>query len=216
MAREQIPEATIQRLPAYLRCLLQFQEDRRPVVNSVDIASICGTNAAQVRKDLSYLGELGTRGIGYDVEALIAHMSRVLGITERRRAAIVGYGRLGGALLGYSGFPERGFQIVAVFDADPDKIGASVCAAESATPLEVLSVDELERGLADSGAEIAIMATPARVTQQLTDRVVAAGVKAVLNLAPVLLTVPDDVVVRQVCLSTDLQVLSFHLARAAL
>ena len=216
MAREQIPEATIQRLPAYLRCLLEFQEERRPVVNSVDIASICGTNAAQVRKDFSYLGELGTRGIGYDVKALIAHISKVLGITERRRAAIIGYGRLGGALVGYSGFAERGFQIVAVFDADPEKVGTPVRAAESTTLLEVLPVDDLERGLAGSGAEIAIMTTPARVTQELADRVVAAGVKAILNLAPVLLTVPDDVVVRQVCLSTDLQVLSFHLARGAL
>lgn len=216
MVRTQIPDATIQRLPAYLRCLLQYQEDRKPVVSSVDIADICGTNAAQVRKDLSYLGELGTRGIGYDVEALIAHVSKVLGITERRRVAIVGYGRLGGALLGYSGFPERGFQTVAVFDADPEKIGTSVCAAESTTPLEVRPVDDLERGLVESGVEIAIMATPARVSQQLADRVVAAGVKAILNLAPVLLTVPDDVVVRQVCLSTDLQVLSFHLARGAL
>lgn len=216
MAREQIPETTIQRLPAYLRCLLQLQEDRRPLVHSVDIAGVCGTNAAQVRKDLSYLGELGTRGIGYDVEALISHISGVLGITERRRAAIVGFGQLGGALLGYPGFPERGFEIVAVFDADPEKIGTTVRAAGAEEALTVRSVDDLETGLAETGTEIVILATPGRVTQELADRLVAAGIKAILNLAPVPLAVPDDVAVRQVCMSTDLQVLSFHLARSAL
>jgi redox-sensing transcriptional repressor len=210
MRREQIPETTIQRLPAYLRCLLQFQEARRPVVSSVELAESCGTNAAQVRKDLSYLGELGTRGIGYDVEALIGHVSTVLGITEKRRAAIVGFGHFGSALLGYTGFPERGFDIIAVFDSDPAKVGTG------AASLTVSSIDDLERVLVERGVEIVIFATPAEVTQALAERAVAAGVKAVLNLAPVRLVLPDDVAVRQVCLSTDLQVLSFHLAQNAL
>lgn len=207
MRREQVPETTIQRLPAYLRCLLQFQESRQPIVSSVELAESCGTNAAQVRKDLSYLGELGTRGIGYDVEALIAHVSHVLGITEMRRAAIVGFGRLGGALLGYSGFPERGFDIVAVFDADPAKIGMPAGA------LTVSPVDDLETVLVERGVEIVMFATPAAATQALAERAVRAGVRALLNLAPIRLVLPDDVAVRQVCLSTDLQVLSFHLAQ---
>jgi redox-sensing transcriptional repressor len=216
MEREIVPNTTIQRLPGYLRCLLEAQEQRMPVVNSVQLAEMCGSNAAQVRKDLSYLGELGTRGIGYDVEALISHISSVLGITERRRAALIGFGRFGGALLGYSGFPERGFEIVAVIDADPDKIGTQVEAAGGTEPLTITSVADLEQTLAETGADIAIMATPARVTQQLADRVIAAGVHAILNLAPVRLVAPDGVAVRQVCLSTDLQVLSFHLARHSL
>ena len=203
----QIPHTTIQRLPAYLRCLLQAQAHQMPLVNSTSIAEMCGTNAAQVRKDFSYLGELGTRGIGYDVGELIGHMSRVLGIAERRKAAIVGFGKLGGALLGYSGFGERGFEIVAVFDNDPAKIGTS------AGGLVVQSMNDVERILREEEVEIAIIATPASATQQAADKVVAADVKAILNLAPVLLNVPEDVAVRQVCLSTDLQILSFHLAQ---
>ncbi len=202
-----VPGATIQRLPAYLRCLLQAQTNQMPLVNSGSIAEMCGTNAAQVRKDFSYLGELGTRGIGYDVGELIGHISRVLGIVERRRAAIIGFGKLGGALFGYSGFGERGFEIVALFDADPDKIGTTAGA------LTVSGMDEVESVLRGQGVEIVILATPAAVTQSAADAVVSAGVKAILNLAPVSLSVPDDVAVRQVCLSTDLQILSFHLAQ---
>ncbi|MBN1192242.1 MAG: redox-sensing transcriptional repressor Rex [Coriobacteriia bacterium] len=210
MERAGIPATTIQRLPLYLRCLLQAEEQRIPLVNSGTLAEMCGTNAAQIRKDLSYLGELGTRGIGYEVRALIEHISAVLGITERRRAVLVGFGRFGGALLGYPGFAERGFDIVAVFDSDPDKIGVSVGG------LTVLSVDELEGVLQATGAEIAIMTTPGDVTQELADRLVRAGVRGILNLAPVRLVVPEGVAVRQVCLSTDLQVLSFHLAQNTL
>jgi redox-sensing transcriptional repressor len=213
MERQNVPQTTIQRLPAYLRCLLQAQEQRMPVVNSVELAEMCGTNAAQVRKDLSYLGELGTRGIGYDVKALIAHISSVLGITERRRAAVIGYGRFGGALLGYSGFAERGFEIVAVVDADPAKVGTLVRTPSG--EIAVSAIDDLERVMQEAGVEIAILATPASVTQGMADRLVAAGVRAILNLAPVRLVVPEGIAVRQVCLSTDLQVLSFHLAQNA-
>lgn len=202
-----VPGATIQRLPAYLRCLLQAQTNQMPLVNSGSIAEMCGTNAAQVRKDFSYLGELGTRGIGYDVAELIGHISRVLGIVERRRAAIIGFGKLGGALFGYSGFGERGFEIVALFDADSGKIGTTAGA------LTISGMDEVESVLRGQGVEIVILATPAAVTQSAADAVVSAGVKAILNLAPVSLSVPDDVAVRQVCLSTDLQILSFHLAQ---
>lgn len=203
----QIPQSTIQRLPVYLRCLLQAQAVRMPLINSIGIAEMCGTNAAQVRKDLSCLGELGIRGTGYDVAELIGHISRVLGITERRRAAIVGFGKLGGALLGYSGFGERGFEIVAVFDVDPAKIGTV------AGNLVVRSFDELEIVLAEEEVEIVIMATPPAASQAVASRIVAAGVRAILNLAPVNLDVPEGVIVRQVCLSTDLQILSFYLAQ---
>ncbi len=208
--RAGIPETTIQRLPLYLRCLLEAQSQRMPLVNSAVLAEMCGTNAAQVRKDFSYLGELGTRGIGYDVNALVAHISSVLGITESRRAVLVGYGRFGSALLGYPGFADRGFEIVAVLDSDPAKVGTEVAG------VTVADVRDLEDVVRASGAQIAILATPAPVTQELADRLVGAGIRGMLNLAPVRLTVLEGVAVRQVCLSTELQVLSFHLAQNAL
>ncbi|MDO8848063.1 MAG: redox-sensing transcriptional repressor Rex [Coriobacteriia bacterium] len=208
--RAGIPETTIQRLPMYLRCLLDAQSQRLPLVNSAVLAEMCGTNAAQIRKDFSYLGELGTRGIGYDVDALIVYISRVLGIDELRRVVLVGYGRFGSALLGYPGFTERGFEIVAVLDADPAKIGTL------AGDVAISDVADLEDVVVATGAEIAVLATPAPATQALADRLVRAGIRGVLNLAPVRLTVPDDVSVRHVCLSTELQVLSFHLAQKAL
>jgi redox-sensing transcriptional repressor len=205
-----IPSTTIERLPMYLRCLLEAQPQRMPLVNSQILADMCGTNAAQVRKDFSYLGELGTRGIGYDVNALVAHISSVLGITELRRAILVGCGRFGSALLGYPGFAERGFEIVAVLDADQGKVGTQ------ADGVTVTDVADLEDVVAGSGAEIAILATPARAAQAVVDRLVGAGIRGILNLAPVRLSVPEGVAVRQVCLSTELQVLSFYLAQKAL
>jgi redox-sensing transcriptional repressor len=205
-----IPGTTIERMPMYLRCLLEAQSQRMPLVNSQILAEMCGTNAAQVRKDFSYLGELGSRGIGYDVNALVSHISAVLGITELRRAVLVGYGRFGSALLGYPGFAERGFEIVAVLDVDPAKIGTE------AGRVVVSDVADLEDVIDASGAEIAILATPAKVTQAVADRLVGAGIRGILNLAPVRLSVPDGVSVRQVCLSTELQILSFHLAQNAL
>jgi redox-sensing transcriptional repressor len=203
----QVPPATIQRLPIYLRCLLQAETDRMPVISSGEIAAMSGTNAAQVRKDLSFLGELGTRGVGYDVQEMIGHFSRVLGVTEHRRVALVGFGKLGGALLGYTGFKERGFQIVAVFDSDPAKVGTE------SRGLTVLPIDDLEEVLKAEDVEILIITTPAAAVQAVADRAVAAGIKAILNMAPTGINAPDDVTVRQVCISTDLQVLSFHLAR---
>jgi redox-sensing transcriptional repressor len=205
MAR--VPEQTINRLPIYLRCLYRAQTLGMPVINSLGLSQMAGTNAAQVRKDLSHLGELGTRGIGYDVDELIGHISQVLGLTESRRAAIIGYGRLGGALLSYAAFRDRGFDIVAVFDADHSRVGMP------AGSLRVRSMYELEAAIKDLGIEIVMLATPAIAAQQVADRVIAAGVRAILNFAPVILEVPDDVMVRQVDLAVELQVLSFHLAR---
>jgi len=206
---DHVPDQTINRLPIYLRCLNQARAVGIAVVNSLQLAQMAGTNAAQVRKDLSYLGELGTRGIGYDVEALIAHIADVLGLTEKRRVAIVGYGRLGGALHGYRGLADRGFDIVAVFDDDPAKIGAK------AGELTVASMATLERDLRDLGVEIVILTTPTYVAQEVAERVAAAGVRAIMNFTYALLDVPEGVKVRPVDLSVELQVLSFYLARSS-
>lgn len=205
MSQSSVPPTTVARLPVYLRCLLQAQSQRTAVINSVGIAEMAGTNAAQVRKDLSYLGEYGTRGIGYEVDELTAHLMRWLGITEHRRAAIVGFGRLGSALQGYGGFSERGFNIVAVLDADPDKIGAEAGALVVEALSDVEAVFERER------VEIVIVTVPARAAQAVADAVVRAGAKAILNFAPVRLEVPNDVVVRQADVAAELQILSFHL-----
>ena len=204
---EHVPDQTINRLPIYLRCLNQARAVGIAVVNSLQLAQMAGTNAAQVRKDLSYLGELGTRGIGYDVEALIAHISDVLGLTEKRRVAIVGYGRLGGALHGYRGLADRGFDVVAVFDDDPAKVGTVD------GDLTIASIDDLERGLAELDVEIVILTTPTFVAQEIAERVAAAGVRAIMNFTYARLELPEEVKVRPVDLSVELQVLSFYLAR---
>jgi redox-sensing transcriptional repressor len=206
---DRVPDQTINRLPIYLRCLNQARVVGIAVVNSLQLAQMAGTNAAQVRKDLSYLGELGTRGIGYDVEALIAHIADVLGLTEKRRVAIVGYGRLGGALHGYRGLADRGFDIVAVFDDDPAKIGTK------AGELTVASMDTLERDLRDLDVEIVILTTPTYVAQEVAERVAAAGVRAIMNFTYALLDLPEGVKVRPVDLSVELQVLSFYLGRSS-
>jgi redox-sensing transcriptional repressor len=204
-----VPDQTINRLPIYLRCLVQARALDIAVMNSHQLAQMAGTNAAQVRKDLSYLGELGTRGIGYDVEALVAHISHVLGVTDKRRVAIVGYGRLGGALHGYRGLADRGFEIVAVFDDDVAKIGTR------AGDLTVSSIETLERELQDLGVEIVILTTPTFVAQETAERVAAAGVRAIMNFTYARLELPEEVKVRPVDLSVELQVLSFHLARTS-
>ena len=205
MASPKVPPTTVQRLPLYLRCLVQASAMHMPVVNSLQIAEMAGTNAAQVRKDLSYLGEFGTRGVGYDVDSLITHLSKQLGLTESRRVAIVGFGRLGSALQSYPGFEERHMRVVAVFDADPAKIGTQV------DGVTVESVDDLEVVVKQTDVEIAILAVPGAFAQDIADRLVAAGVRAIMNFAPVRLHVPEGVEVRQADLAGELQVLSFHL-----
>lgn len=202
-----IPPTTIQRLPLYLRCLTEAQAQRIGVINSVGIAEMAGTNAAQVRKDLSYLGELGTRGIGYDVDGLIAHLSRRLGLTKTRRIGIAGYGKLGGALVTYGGFQDRGFDVVAVFDSDSDKIGTEVIDG-----LRVDDISSLEQVAAEREIEILIIATPSAEAQSVATRAAGTGIHAVLNFAPVQLELPSRVAVRQADLSTELQILSFYLA----
>lgn len=201
-----VPATTVQRLPLYLRCLIRLQSQRIDVANSVMIAELAGTNAAQVRKDLSYLGEYGIRGLGYDVDELITHLTGWLGLKSPRNVAIIGYGRLGSALQGYGGFQDRGFTISAVFDVDDSKIGTMIDEGIFVEPL-----DRLEEIVEKQGIEIAILAVPAYAAQEVADRLVRAGIKALLNFAPVRLDVPADVAVRQADVAGELQILSYHL-----
>src|SRR5437879_2847900 len=202
-----IPEATVARLPLYYRALVEMAEQRIPTVSSERLAEMAGVNAAKVRKDFSYLGSYGTRGVGYDVEYLLFQISRELGLTQDWPVVIVGIGNLGHALANYKGFSERGFRVAALVDSDPNKHG------EVVGDLRVRGLDELSDVVAEAGIAIGIIATPASVAQDVADRLVAAGVTSILNFAPAVLSVPDDVSLRKVDLSIELQILSYYQQR---
>jgi len=202
--RARIPEATVTRLPVYLRSLLELASDQVSTVSSERLAELSGVNAAKVRKDLSYLGSYGTRGVGYDVGFLVDQVGRELGTTRDWPVVIVGLGNLGRALANYHGFGTRGFRVAALVDADPSLIG------ESIGELTVVSIDELESVVTQGQVAVGILATTAGSAQEVADRLVSAGVRSILNFAPVLLSVPTGVSLRNVDLSMELQVLTFY------
>ncbi|MDQ4096896.1 MAG: redox-sensing transcriptional repressor Rex [Actinomycetota bacterium] len=202
-----IPEATVARLPVYLRSLVEVAESKTATISSERLAEMAGVNAAKVRKDLSYLGSYGTRGVGYDVEYLLFQINRVLGLTQHWPVVIVGIGNLGHALANYRGFSARGFRIAALVDADRSKLG------EMVSGLRVRSVDDLPAIAAEEGLAIGIIATPAGAAQDVADRLVAAGVRSILNFAPAVITVPRGVFLRKVDLSIELQILAFYQQR---
>ncbi|GIH64067.1 MULTISPECIES: redox-sensing transcriptional repressor Rex [Microbispora] len=204
-----IPDATVARLPLYLRALNGMAERGTATVSSEDLALAAGVNSAKLRKDLSHLGSYGTRGVGYDVQYLIYQISRELGLTQDWAVAIVGVGNLGRALANYGGFASRGFRIAGLLDADPHVVGDRIAG------LVVEHADELESVIKKRGVSIVVIATPATAAQQVCDRVIAAGVTSILNFAPVVLAVPDGVDVRKVDLSIELQILAFHEQRKA-
>ena len=205
-----IPEATVARLPVYLRALIALSERGIETCSSESLASAAGVNSAKLRKDLSYLGSYGTRGVGYDVEYLRYQIAREIGVTQDWPVIIVGIGNLGHALARYSGFTSRGFRIVALLDNDPARHG------ERLGELEIRGYDELETLVAHHGIAIGVIATPADAAQGVCDRLVAAGVTSILNFAPTVLAVPDGVDVRKVDLSIELQILAYHEQRKAL
>lgn len=199
-----VPEATVARLPLYLRTLTGLAERGTARVSSGELAAAAGVGSAKLRKDLSYLGSYGTRGVGYDVDRLVAQISRELGLTQDRPVVIVGVGNLGHALANYGGFLSRGFRICGLVDADPALAGQEVAGTRVRPPAE------LEQIVAGAGPCIGVIATPAAAAQDVCDRLVAAGVRSILNFAPVVLAVPDGVDVRKVDLSVELQILAFH------
>ena len=202
-----IPEATVARLPLYYRALVEMAEQRIPTVSSERLAELAGVNAAKVRKDFSYLGSYGTRGVGYDVEYLLFQISRELGLTQDWPVVIVGIGNLGAALANYRGFSARGFRIVALVDADPAKCGKEVGG------LTVEPLRDLPRIVAERDVAIGIIATPAAAAQEVAELLVSAGVTSVLNFAPIVIAVPAGVSLRKVDLSIELQILSFYQQR---
>jgi redox-sensing transcriptional repressor len=208
-AERDIPDATIARLPVYLRALATLSEHDVTTVSSEELAGAAGVNSAKLRKDLSYLGTYGTRGVGYDVDYLRYQIAREIGLTQDWSVVIVGIGNLGHALAKYSGFASRGFRIVALLDSDPARIGDRV------GDLEISALEDLDDIVAQSAVAIGVIATPAEAAQEVCDRLVACGVSSVLNFAPAVLTVPEHVDVRKVDLSIELQILAYHEQRKA-
>lgn len=199
-----LPEATVARLPEYLRALHHLAETGHDTVSSEGLASAAGVNSAKLRKDLSHLGSYGTRGVGYDIEPLVGQIEYILGLNMRRAVALVGVGNLGHALAGYAGFASRGFRIAALFDADLTRVG------ELINGIAVRHIADIPEVVKTEAISIAVLATPAGAAQAVADQLVAAGVTSILNFAPVVLNVPEQVDVRKVDLAVELQILSFH------
>ena len=202
-----IPEMTIRRLSVYTRCLLQLEEDGVKTVSSTELAERFSLNSAQVRKDLAYFGEFGVRGIGYYVSGLKAELQRILVLDREWAVALVGFGNLGSALFHYKGFGRQGFRIALVIDDDPAKIGREI------DSVPIVSSRDIAREIKARGIQIAIVAVPSEAAQTVTEQLVAAGIKAVLNFAPTRLRVTRDVRLKNVDLSIELEALSFYLAK---
>ena len=197
-----ISRATVARLPHYLR-LLEDKETGETISSDL-LAEAAGVNAANVRRDLSDLGFQGTRGVGYSVPDLRARIRRELGIESRRKVAIIGAGNLGTALARYAGLAKRGFDVVAIYDVDNDRIG------ELIGDIEVRDMAVMPSNCESGLFDMAILAVPARAAQSAAESLVEAGIRSLLNFAPTRVAVPDDVAVRQVDLSTELQILSYY------
>ncbi|HBP66188.1 MAG TPA: redox-sensing transcriptional repressor Rex [Desulfosporosinus sp.] len=199
-----IPEATIIRLSVYSRHLTEV--DRKGIIttSSGDIAEGVGVSPAQVRKDLAYFGEFGTRGVGYNVKDLRQHILRILGLSVDWSVCLVGAGNLGLALSTYKGFRERGFIITSIFDSDPKKVGTMI------GNVEILPINQLQEVGKQNRTQIGIVAVPAAAAQEIVDQMIEMKVKAILNFAPVVLNVPPEIELRNVDLAVNLEVLTFN------
>ncbi len=202
-SRRGVPDATVARLPGYLRALTALADDGVVSVSSEELSTLAGVGPAKLRKDLSHLGSYGVRGVGYDVTMLAAEITEVLGLARDWPVAIIGMGNLGRALAAYRGFATRGFKVVAVLDHDERLVGLR------AAGLVVQAMADLPALVREQGLAIGVIATPPESAQDVSDQLVAAGVRSILNFAPVVLSVPGGVDVRKVDLGTELQILAF-------
>jgi redox-sensing transcriptional repressor len=200
----QIPEATVARLPVYLRSLQELADAELATISSERLAEMAGVNAAKVRKDLSYFGSYGTRGVGYDVDYLLFQIRRELGLTHDWPCVIVGMGNLGQALANYAGFRERGFTVGALIDSDKAKVGTTIGG------VKISDLDDLPKLVAEKQITIGVIATPGTAAQEVATRMVTAGITSILNFAPTVIAVPEEVSVRKVDLAVELQILSFY------
>jgi redox-sensing transcriptional repressor len=204
-----IPEATVARLPVYLQLLVEQGELGIDSISSDGLAELAGVNAAKVRKDLSYLGSYGTRGVGYEVAYRVYQIRRELGLDHAWPVVIVGAGNLGHALAGYGGFNDRGFPVAGIVDIDPAKFDTVVGG------VRVRPLSDLSQIVSSKGVSIGVVATPPGAAQDAADRLVKVGVTSILNFAPVVLSVPSGVTVRKVDLAVELQILCYHEQRRA-
>ncbi|HUL70347.1 MAG TPA: redox-sensing transcriptional repressor Rex [Gemmatimonadales bacterium] len=201
-----IADPTVRRLSLYLRFLEEFAEQGMATVSSTTLASRGGTTSAQVRKDLSFFGSFGRRGLGYPVPELVHRLREILGLGRTYRVVLIGAGKMGSALAQYRGFRQRGFDVVAIFDTDPAKIG------KQWNGVMVRDMASLESELPKAKVDIAVLVTPVDVAQDVADRLVKLGVRAILNFVPVQLSLPDHVLVRSVNLALELEALSYGLS----
>lgn len=206
--KDVISEVTTQRLSLYLRCLTQLESEGRKTVSSQEMADLVQLNPAQIRKDLAYFGELGIRGVGYDVASLRSHLIHTMGLDQTRRVVIAGAGNLGRALANYPAFYQEGFTIVAILDSDPQKIGKT---APQGIP--IVAMDEVDRVVREMNVDIGVLAVPAGAAQEVYDRMVAAGIRSIMNFAPTHIREQKNVKLKTVDLRVCLECLSFHLAR---
>jgi redox-sensing transcriptional repressor len=206
MPLKRIADSTVRRLSLYLRFLEEFENAGLTTVSSEELAARGGTTSAQVRKDLSFFGSFGKRGLGYQVGELTQRMRRILGLERDWRVVIVGIGKIGSALAQYEGFQQRGFRVVGLYDTDPAKVGREVDGLR-VRPIESLAEDNRERPV-----DIAVIAVPAAAAQRVVDQVVAAGITGVMSFAPIQLHVPADVTLNTVNMAMELERLSFALS----
>ena len=202
---KRIAESTVRRLSLYLRFLEDYEQRGQPTISSDELARRGGTTSAQVRKDLSFFGSFGKRGLGYPVAELTAQIREILGLGREYRVYIIGAGKIGAALAGYRGFRDRGFVVIAVYDTDPRKVG------QPADEFPVRDMAHLERDAAREKPDIAVLAVPAEGVQPTVDRLVRAGFKAILNFAPAQIQAPPDVTIRTVNMAMELEGLSYAL-----
>jgi len=200
-----IPDATIGRLTAYSRFLKEADEKGISTVSSQHIAEATGVTPAQVRKDLAYFGEFGTRGVGYNPRELYNYIMKILGLDKKWSVAIFGAGHLGTALSQYKGFLERGFEIVCIFDNDPEKVGKKL------NNVEIFHINDLKTKAKELNIELGIVAVPAQAAQEVINQMVEAGIRGIINFAPVNVTVPENVVLRRVDLASQLEYLTYYL-----
>ena len=202
---KRIADSTVRRLSAYLRFLEDFENRGLTTISSEELARRGGTTSAQVRKDLSFFGSFGKRGLGYSVPELAGRLREILGLGREWRVVIVGAGKIGAALAQYRGFRQRGFNILAAYDNNPEKLGKRL------EGIEVRDIEQLERDIQREKPDIVVLTVPGDQAQRMVDRVVKAGVKAILNFAPAQLQAPPDVTVKTVNMAMELEGLSFAL-----
>src|SRR5919206_1993338 len=209
MKSEKISELTTNRLSIYLRCLNKLSSEGIKTISSQELAEQFNLNSAQIRKDLGYFGEFGVRGVGYYVADLREHLTKILGLDNPHRVGIVGAGRLGTALANYNGFGKSNFTVVALFDNDRQKIGRRIGDAK----ILVRDVDEMANVIREESIDVMVIAVPAKAAQRVLNEITSAGIKAVLNFAPVSLTARRGVKVKTVDLTTSLESLSYFLSQ---